>query len=143
MVTQVGKSGSEGFHSNLNSAAFHVRKMSMKEFASYGVGKRLQTAERLSNECEISSVVLQIIIKIKAANYGMWIPHGSGVGLGQQHRASLPRPPMSHLNQLSSGEPNGTFMGDRGAPGGGFFHRQLAEAMTIFHVLSVARGRYK
>lgn len=68
MVTQAGKSGSEGFHRNINSAAFHVRKMSMKEFASYGAGKCLQTAERLSNECKISSVVLQIIRKINAAN---------------------------------------------------------------------------
>lgn len=68
MVMQAGKSGSRGFHSNISSAAFHVCKMSMKEFASYGLGKCLQTAERLSNECEISSAVLQIVIKIKAAN---------------------------------------------------------------------------
>lgn len=40
----------------------------MKEFAPYEVGKCLQTAERLSNECGMSAVVLQITIKINVAN---------------------------------------------------------------------------
>jgi len=53
MVTRAGKSGSEGFRSNINSAAFHVCKKSLKALVSYGVGKCLQTAERLSNECKI------------------------------------------------------------------------------------------
>lgn len=68
MVTQAGKSGSKDFHSNINSAAFHVHKISVKEFTSYGVGKCLQTTEGLPNECEVSSAVLQIIIKINVAN---------------------------------------------------------------------------
>lgn len=139
MVTQAGKSGSKGFHSNINSAAFHVRKMSMKEFASYGVGKCLQTAEALSDECKILSVVLQIIIKINVTNQGMWIPCGSGIGLGQHQRASLPGPSMSHLNQPSSGEPTGTFMGDRGAPGGGFSAGSLLKP-CIFSLCSPLQG---
>lgn len=56
--------------------------MSLKDFSSYGVGKCLQTAERLSNECGISAVALQMTIKIDVANWGMCIPHGSGTALG-------------------------------------------------------------
>lgn len=107
MVTQAGKSGSKGFHSNINSAAFHICKMSIKEFASYRVDKCLQTAERLSSECKISSVVLQIIIKINVASEEIWIPHISGICLEQNHRGSLLRLSMSQSTQCAQWDLHG------------------------------------
>lgn len=68
MVTQARKAGSESFRSVVNSATHHVCKTSMKELASRGVGKCLQTTRKLSNECKMLSVFLKIIIKINLGN---------------------------------------------------------------------------
>lgn len=88
---------------------------------------------------KISSVVLQIIIKINVASEEIWIPHISGICLEQNHRGSLLRLSMSQSTQCAQWDLHGWLCCIQRW----FFHGHLAATMRFFCLLSIAKSKYK